>query len=246
MSEQWWKPVCGFLATNCMQFESSENTIDQYNLFNQFQNLVTDLFDSFLSKTVNMRASALEQLMIQGYDSNIYQLRVIIFRIQELLNFEKFKLEMQATQRRIDEEVTNTMLSLREQAVNEGDNDSAQDDAVNMLEKSEQISIQKQTDFCCNRTKDELRLNELHNTLQKSLGTPKANPLAATSPMTTSINSLNSLSPLSPPPGMMTTKVPQINSYSPYDQVRKSNPAKPLIMKPGLMKVKSSKLAAIH
>ncbi|EAY07907.1 hypothetical protein TVAG_064540 [Trichomonas vaginalis G3] len=242
-SEAWWKPVCGFLATNCMQFESPENTVEQYNLFNQFQSLVQDLFDSFLCKTVNMRPSALEQLMLQGYDGNIYQLRVLIFRIQELLNFEKFKLEMQATQRRIDEEVTNTMMMLREQSAD----DDAQNNAVDMLEKSEQISLQKQTEFCCNRTKDELRLNELHDNLQKSMGGPKTNPLASTSPVNSTFNTLGSLGPLSSPTGSMVNKGPPVTTFNPqYDAVRKSNPGKPLIMRPGLTKVKSSKLASLH
>ena len=133
-SLEWWKPICGFMATNCGKFEGEQNTFDQYQNFLQFQNLVGELVDSLLCRKLNVRPVAFEQAMMQFYDAGQNQVRMILKLIQDLFNFEHFKHNMQITSKQIEEDTTNAMEEFRANC-DEGETV----DAVTMLEKSEEF-----------------------------------------------------------------------------------------------------------
>ena len=229
-SDEWWRPICGFLSTNCGKFQSDSNSFEQYQTFLQFQSLVSEFFDSFLCKKLNVRPHALEQIMIQAYDSNQYQIRVIISLIKDLFDFEKFKYETRLASKMIEEETENAMGAIRNQTT-QGDDETVAMNAVEMLEKSEEISLQKQTQLKCQMMKDKFKLSDfsLSKTLpQKHMSMPQTQNLV--------------MPPLAP------IATPTLMSQTRGAEMRKSlgSPGKPLIMKPtGISKLRGSKLGPL-
>ena len=245
-SEEWWKPVCGFMATNCAIFEGETNSVEQYQNFMQFQGLVGELVDSFLCRKLDIRPFAFEQTMIQLYDAGQYQIRAIVGIIKNLSDFAGFKRDMQLTSKRIEEDVTNIMEEFRNKSNEIQENETV--DAVSMLEKSEEISLQKQAEIKCKETKEKLKLTEMN--FSKSLPAKFNFQQQQQQPIVNNagLQPLGPLIQLPPHVGSLQNQTRGsglLSNTSPMRQSQGSGMSKPLIMKPGFNKARASKRGSL-
>ena len=227
-SESWWKPVIGFFSTNCGKFESEENSFDQYECFHSFKVLITDLVDSYLCKTINVRPNNFEAMMINMYEIENPQISIIIDHFRSLNDFIEFKQEMVQYNGRIQEEATLAMEEFRSLPQDEemGDTSLAMN-VAEFLEKSEAKSLEQQTIKMCMKMKEDLHFDQIPNSNVRVPSPLKSNSSPISSP-------LKSLTPISSPQSHDFEKKPMPFPMG-MDSMRKSSNSgipKPTIMKP--------------
>ncbi|OHS98806.1 hypothetical protein TRFO_01861 [Tritrichomonas foetus] len=219
-TEQWWKPLLGFMSTNCNKFsEGSNHTNDEYQCFLDFRSLLVDLFDTFVTKCVGVRPAQLESALFSGSQNKNRQCLAILDILTNMTNFETFKKQMIQQSAKIDEEVTNLMLKFAmQQAQNESNDEGPQEDVTELLEKGEQIVLQMQTQQMVENIKTVLNVQET--------GPPKcATPRVTDRERKTIFN--NTIGPKVPIPAIYKDALNVKRCSSPA-----LSPGRPVIMRP--------------
>ena len=161
-SEAWWKPVLGFIFTNCGKFKNKQFTHEEYSCFSNFKTLLTDLFDTFLCRQINVRPSILESVLLNALERGNQKASIITGFLNELTDFEKFRVQMINTNDIIDEFVTNELLALHaQQETNESmdDENADNDDVADLLEKGEQSALIDATSKKCQEMRQLLQVS---------------------------------------------------------------------------------------
>ena len=140
-SELWWKPIMGFLVTNCMKFTGKNFTNEEHDCFLQFRKLFTELFDHYISKKIGVKTAALEQAFANGLESGNSQARNILDMLQNFADFVFFRAEMIRVGNRIEEDTANKMIQVHEQLKNDQEVDVSAE-----LEKSEDAILNDETE----------------------------------------------------------------------------------------------------
>ena len=113
-SELWWKPIMGFLVTNCMKFTGKNFTNEEHDCFLQFRKLFTELFDHYISKKIGVKTNALEQAFANALASGNMQAKNILDMLQNFADFVFFRAEMIRVGHRIEEDTANKMIDVHE------------------------------------------------------------------------------------------------------------------------------------
>ena len=172
-SELWWKPIMGFLVTNCMKFTGKNFTNEEHDCFLQFRKLFTRLFDHYMSKKIGVKTAALEQAFSAQLAAGNHQAREILDMLQNFADFVFFRAEMIRVGERIREDTTNKMLEVHEHLKNDEDVNVSEE-----LEKSEERILNDETAQKVGQYRELLGLKETPVTLlkmpvKKSMSSPK-------------------------------------------------------------------------
>ena len=231
-SEQWWKPLLGFMATNCNKFNSGkEHTNEEYQCFLEFRTLMCDLFDSFVARqvqqSVGARPTQIEQIFLSDSSKKNRRCMAILDILKNMSDFETFKSQMVQQTAKIDEEVTNMMLNFHMQQSQAGE-DGPEVDVAQMLEKGEEMALIAQTKQMVENMKSILNVE---NTSAQKCGTPR--PLdGKRAPSLSSFNNTMAVPRANVP-------LNQKDVVSPQCKQRGSSPCiptRPLIMRPSVRK----------
>lgn len=168
-SELWWKPVLGFISTNCGKFSGDCFTHDEFQCFCDFRSLITNLFDTFIAKNIGLRVSALETALLDGFARNDEKATKIVEMLAKMEDFEEFRKLMIDQNAKIEEEVTNMMLSLQ-------DPSAEMTDVADMLERQEEIILDKQVAEKCKEMREHFGVSEIGENPVIKLGSRSISP----------------------------------------------------------------------
>lgn len=108
-SDQWWSPVLDFMLSNCEPFSRTHFSVQQYQIFLEFEKLVTNLVEGKLCQSLQLSPDIFEEIILVGIEQNNPQARTISQTIKDAFNFPQFSLEMHAHNERIEQEVSQVM-----------------------------------------------------------------------------------------------------------------------------------------
>lgn len=160
-SEAWWKPVFGFMSTNCGKFSADSCSNEEYDCFVDFRKLVENLIDSYICKQIGVRPQQFENAIYEQYFVNNPRAVSIVDMLQNMMDFMKLKEQMIAQNEKIEEETTNAMLSFHnlDETQSKSDENAAMDIAT-LLEKAEEQSLVSQTKKMCEDMKKVFNLSD--------------------------------------------------------------------------------------
>lgn len=156
-SDLWWKPVLGFISTNCGKFSGDCFTHEEYQCFCDFRTLTMNLFDTFIAKHIGVRIGVLETALYDGFSRNDELAKKIVLILGKMEEFEDFRNLMISQNEKIEEEVTNMMLSLQDPA-------AEMTDVADMLERQEEIILSRQVEEKCKEMRDYFGVKQLSAT----------------------------------------------------------------------------------
>lgn len=161
-SDRWWKPILGYIFTNCGKFTNKKFTHEEYSCFCSFKTLLIDLFDSLVCHQINVRPNQLEASIYNSASIGNKKALVITSFLSELTDFEKFREKMIKTSSEVDEFVTNQILNLHAEQMSTGvtDDDNNNADVAKLLEKGEETVLSEATSKKCQEMKIALQVSE--------------------------------------------------------------------------------------
>jgi hypothetical protein len=183
-SEAWWKPIVGYIVTNCAKFTSHTFTNEEHDCFLRFRKLFTELFDCFVCKKIGVKSSVLETAFSEACTTheNPEALQVMEM-LRNYSDFVFFRQEMIGMSQKVQDETAERLLEFRRRSIT----DDA-DGLTEFLEEGEQCLLdnetrRKITEFCAELGIDEAEARAFPDNPPK-LGARSA---PATAPRPTSV-----------------------------------------------------------
>jgi len=142
-SESWWKPIMGYIVTNCAKFTGLGFTNEEHDCFLGFRKLFTELFDCFVAKKIGVKTSALESAFGSEVSAQNPEAVTIMQMLRDYSDFVFFRQEMVAMSKKIEEATTNRMLEARSQLPQSGELEAAA--LAELLERGEELLLEAET-----------------------------------------------------------------------------------------------------
>jgi hypothetical protein len=112
-SEQWWRPVIGYLVTNSGKFSGYNFTNEENDCFVAFGRFFSDLFENFLCDRVGVKSLILEAAILHEVEKLNPEGEVIAELLRNYADFLFFRDRMLEMGRKIQDESTGRMLQVR-------------------------------------------------------------------------------------------------------------------------------------
>jgi hypothetical protein len=157
-SQSWWKPVIGYIVTNCAKFSGLNFTNEEHDCFLGFRKLYTELFDCFICKRICVNSSALESAFVTTMEENSFEAVGILEMLRNYSDFLFFRQQMIDMAAKIQEESTQRLVAIHKQLeeshIEEAGNVSA------VLEEGEELVLERETAVACEAMRLKLRLSQ--------------------------------------------------------------------------------------
>jgi hypothetical protein len=168
-SEAWWKPIVGYIVTNCAKFTGHNFTNEEHDCFLGFRKLFTELFDCFVCKKIGVKSSVLETAFSNActQQENPEALEVMQM-LRNYSDFVFFRQEMVNMSQKVQDATADRLLEFRRT----GGTDDDTGGLATFLEESEQILLdsetrRKITEFCADVRLDEAEAQAFPETALK-------------------------------------------------------------------------------
>jgi hypothetical protein len=155
-SESWWKPIIGYLVTNCAKFSGIDFSNDEHDCFLRFRKLFTELFDCFVCKKIGIKSSALEAAFLEGVNTNNRQAMAILEMLRQYSDFLFFREQMIAMGIKVQEETASRLIALHAQMT--ATNTEEATNVAAILEEGEDAILERETNQACADMIEKLQL----------------------------------------------------------------------------------------
>jgi hypothetical protein len=156
-SESWWKPVIGYIVTNCAKFSGINFTNDEHDCFLGFRKLYTELFDCFIAKKLGIKASALEAAFITAMEANSTEAMAILEMLRNYSDFLFFRQQMIDMGLKVQEETSQRLIAIHKRLADSGTEEAT--DVASILEEGEDVVLERETAVACEDMRQKLRLS---------------------------------------------------------------------------------------
>jgi hypothetical protein len=146
-SDVWWKPVIGFLVTNCAKFADLDFTNEEHDCFLSFVHFFIDLFDSFLAKRLNSKASTLESALLGSMHRGNRTAISICRMLKNFTDFVYFREQMLAMNEVIRQDTVKRVLACQQRSADA--NQAEATDLSRVLEEGEEAILEIETAKKC-------------------------------------------------------------------------------------------------
>jgi hypothetical protein len=155
-SESWWKPIIGYLITNCAKFSGINFTNEEHDSFLNFRKLFTELFDCFICKKIGIKSSALEAAFVNAMQTNNAEAAAILEMLRNYSDFVFFRQQMIDMATKIQDETSERLINLHKQLQDTGTEEATNVAAV--LEEGEDAVLERETAVACEEMRIRLKL----------------------------------------------------------------------------------------
>jgi hypothetical protein len=156
-SESWWKPVIGYIVTNCAKFSGINFTNDEHDCFLGFRKLYTELFDCFIAKKLGLKSSALESAFISAMEANSTEAAAILDMLRNYSDFLFFRQQMIDMGTKIQEETSQRLIAIHKRLADSGTEEAT--DVATILEEGEDVVLERETAIACEEMRQKLKLS---------------------------------------------------------------------------------------
>jgi hypothetical protein len=175
-SESWWKPIVGYIVTNCAKFTGRNFTNEEHDCFLAFRKLFVELFDCFICRKIGVKSSALETAFLHATEAQNGDALTIMQMLHNYADFVFFREQMIEMSTKIQRDTADRMIQVRSGLADSGEIETA--DLVQILEEGERVMLEAETQrkvaaFCA-----ELRLDP-EEAAPAAPPAPRASPVLA-------------------------------------------------------------------
>jgi hypothetical protein len=153
-SDIWWRPILGFIITNCSKFSGLDFTNEEHDCFIAFRKLFSELFDSYLAGQIGVKGSKLEAALAKALKCSEPRATIAMGILKKYSDFVFFRDEMIKMAEKVNQETANRILEIRDAA--EGENSTK--DVVAWLEEGEKAFLERETHERVWEMEEELRV----------------------------------------------------------------------------------------
>jgi hypothetical protein len=153
-SDCWWKPVLGFIITNCGKFTGRQFTNEEHECFVAFRKLFTELFDAYVSKKIGVTSTKLEGAFSNALANKDKRVEIIMTMLRNYSDFVYFRDEMVGMSEKVKDEATKRMIEIHEKM--ERGEDTM--DVAAWLEEGEHLILERECNKKVCQMLDELRV----------------------------------------------------------------------------------------
>jgi hypothetical protein len=146
-SEAWWKPIIGYIVTNCAKFSGINFTNDEHDCFLAFRKLFTELFDCFVCKKIGVKAATLESALLEGGDMRNKEAMAILDMLRGYSDFLFFRQEMISMGEKVQEETSTRLIELHRRMAETNTEEATNVAAI--LEEGEEAILERETGRAC-------------------------------------------------------------------------------------------------
>jgi hypothetical protein len=142
-SDVWWKPIIGFIVTNCAKFAGLDFTNEEHDCYVSFVRFLTELFDSFLAKRLNTKAATLESAMLGGLRRGNPMAIAIGQMLRNYTDFTFFREQMLAMNEEIRQDTVKRIMQCHQRMADA--NQTEAPDLPQLLEEGETAILESVT-----------------------------------------------------------------------------------------------------
>jgi hypothetical protein len=139
-SDVWWKPVIGFIVTNCAKFAGLDFTNEEHDCYVSFVRFLTEVFDSFLAKRLNTKAATLESAMLGGLRRGNPTAIAIGQMLRNYTDFIFFRQQMLAMNEEIRQDTVKRVMQCHQRMADANQAEAA--DLPQLLEEGEKAILE--------------------------------------------------------------------------------------------------------